>query len=121
MKVDLKMTIIIIFSMVIIKNYFMSNHENFNEGTYKQLYSGFPYHKTNLDYNFTPYCHEHIRNNSLNERYCNDTPNHKKYVEDLYGTPNWIQTKYKSYFYPAYSHRIDPHYVYSPDWLHRWK
>jgi hypothetical protein len=80
---------------------------------------GKPYTLTNLESGLFPTCTKDIRSNAVGDRYCNDLPHHKKYTEILYKNPNFIQTKYPSYFYPPYSTRITPHHMFAPDWWHR--
>ncbi len=92
--------------------------EHLNEGT---LYEINPIAQNNLDAGLYPNCTKDIRNDATNHRYCNDLPSFKKHTERLYGSPYWIQTKYPSYFFPSYSTKVDPHYMYSPDWWHTYE
>jgi hypothetical protein len=119
MNVELILCIVIIMAILYFDN--MKDYEHLNEGSLHQLYSKNPRYYTNLDYKFTPSCNKHIRSNAVGDRYCNDIPIRQKYIENLYGSTGWIQTKYKSAFFPPYSTRIDPHYMFSPDWWRRWK
>jgi hypothetical protein len=98
-----------------------NNNEGFVEGTYKRLYSGLPYIKTNFSSSLYPICQENTRNNGSNERYCDDRKKIDLSLEKLYGNSDWVLTKYPSYFYPPYSTSARPHYVYSSDYWHRWK
>jgi hypothetical protein len=92
--------------------------EHLNEGTFYNLD---PNVINNLDAGLYPMCEKNIRSNATTLRYCNDLPSFKKYTSNLYNSPFWIQTKYPSYFYPPYSSSDTPHYMYSPDWWHRYK
>ncbi len=92
--------------------------EHLNDGTFYEID---PIVENNLNAGLYPMCTKDIRNNAINNRYCNDLPSFKKHTERLYGSPYWIQTKYPSYFFPPYSTKVEPHYMYSPDWWHRYE
>jgi hypothetical protein len=116
MTLELIFGIIIIFVIIFCLINSNDKKEYLNEGTFYEIN---PIAQNNLDAGLYPMCTKDIRNDATNNRYCNDLPNFKKHTERLYGSPFWIQTKFPSYFYPAYSTKIEPHSIYSPDWLHR--
>lgn len=111
----------IILLIILILYLLINDKEQFNEGSYKQLYGGFPYNKTNLDTGLFSMCKQNIRNDGANNRYCYDLSNYPKYHDYLYKSKNFVKTTPPSYFHPAYSTSYNPEIVFSSDWLHRFE
>lgn len=108
--------LLIIVIIIIIFLLFNKSDEHFTEGTYKHLYTKDPYVKTNLSSYLYPRCQESVISNAVGDRYCVDRNNKMKLVP-LYGSKDWVLTKYATPFYPAFSTSSKPHHVYSPDYF----
>lgn len=104
--------IIIILIIIIL---FMSNQENMNEGTFKYTYK--PPAITNFSMDTYPICQKNVRNNNLNERYCDDKERPNMHYQVLYNNPRWILTKYPSFVY----YNADLYKVNSPDYYHKFE
>jgi len=109
-------TIIIIIVIMIMTTVETTELEHMNEGTYQYM----EYPRTNFSSYLYPICQKNVRNNGLNERYCDDKHNPFLGLQRVFKDGKWVVLKYPSFYYPAYAMYNDKKMVYSPDYYHNY-
>jgi hypothetical protein len=104
---------IILILIICIYIHYINNCEHMNEGTFMRVNK-----YTNYNSSLFPICQKNVRNNSLNERYCDDKKPPNMIRTKVFNNNRWIITKYPSYIYSASVLSTKPQIVFSPDYSH---